>query len=618
MKAPSIEVLLLNMPFVSLARPAIGISLLKARLAEEGRRCAIGYGSLLFAEWVGLHSYELILARISPAMFAGDWLFSQWLFPGRDHSVYHETLRHHLAENPDDFATMLAMAEQVGPFLESCLERFQVSKYDIVGFTTTFEQNLASLALAKLIKTRYPEKTIVFGGGNCEGIMGLELQRRFSWIDYVCSGESDYSFPLLVERLESRQPPYGVPGVIHCNSGRPCLAAPPDRVQDMDCLPDPDYDDYFGALSASSFCSSITPALLIESARGCWWGAKAHCTFCGLNGSTMAFRSKSAGRVYAELERQKTRYGVGRFLAVDNIMSYQYFRDLLPMLKRRNPGVSLFYEIKSNLKRDQVELLRDAGVLAIQPGIESLNSHVLRLMRKGVTAIQNVHLLRLCREYGIEIAWNLLYGFPGETPEDYADTARIIAAIIHLKPPGTVAPIRLDRFSPNYDEAEHFGLAEVRPFSMYQFLYPLPQESVTNLAYFFEYRHADGRDPNLYIRPVLDEVKKWKENGTGDLIKRYGGNGELTLEDTRIHGTPLHYRLNGVQRKIYELCDDIQSRAQIGDLAAPRVDCGSLDAFLLQMVERRLMLREGNQYLSLAVDTARRRVPQGPAEPATF
>lgn len=613
------EVLLLNMPFVSLARPAIGISLLKARLAEEGRQCAIGYGSLLFAEWVGLQSYELVLDRISPAMFAGDWMFSRWLFPGRDHTVYLETLRRQLGEKAEDSAAVVAMADKVDSFLECCLERFQISRFNIVGFTTTFEQNLASLALAKLVKTRYPEKTIVFGGGNCEGIMGMELHRQFPWIDYVCSGESDNSFPLLVERIESGQPPDGIPGVIFRRSRVSCLATPSDRIHDMDRLPDPDYDDYFAALGASSLRPAIKPALLIESARGCWWGAKAHCTFCGLNGSTMAFRSKSAARVYQELERQKARYGVGRFLAVDNIMSYQYFRDLLPMLKVRNPGISLFYEIKSNLKREQVELLRDAGVLAIQPGIESLNSHVLRLMRKGVTAIQNVHLLRLCREYGIEIAWNLLYGFPGETADDYAETVRVIAAIPHLKPPGVVAPIRLDRFSPNYDEAEQFGLADVRPFSMYQFLYPLPQENVTNLAYFFEYHHADGRDPDTYIRPVLAQVKTWKENGTGDLIKRYAGNGELTLEDTRVKNAPLHYRLKGVQREIYELCDDIQSRKQIADLAtARRADSGSLDSFLLQMVERRLMLREGTQYLSLAVHTGRRRVPHGAAEPATF
>jgi len=607
------------MPFVSLARPAIGISLLKARLAEEGRRCAIGYGSLLFAQWVGLRSYELVLDRISTAMFAGDWLFSQWLFPGRDHAVYLATLRRELGGNRDDFAAILAMAEKVGRFLEACLDHFQISRFDTIGFTTTFEQNLASLALARLIKTRFPEKTIIFGGGNCEGIMGLELHRRFSWIDYVCSGESDNSFPRLVERIEAGRPPDDIPGVIHRRAGVSCLAAPPDRIHDMDRLPDPDYDDYFAALEASDLGPSIKPALLIESARGCWWGAKSHCTFCGLNGSTMTFRSKSAGRVYAELERQKTRYGVGRFLAVDNIMSYQYFRDLLPMLKRRNPGISLFYEIKSNLKREHVELLRDAGVLAIQPGIESLNSHVLRLMRKGVTAIQNVQLLRLCREYGIEIAWNLLYGFPGETQEDYTETACVIAAISHLKPPGTIAPVRLDRFSPNYSDAEHFGLAGIEPFSMYRFLYPLPQESLTNLAYFFEYRHADGRDPKRYIQPVLDQVSKWKENQTGDLIKRYGSHSELTLEDTRAGSGPLHYPLNGIQREIYDLCDEILSRSQIAELAAARgADLASVDSFLEQMVEHRLMMREGSLYLSLAVHPGRRRISPGGAEPATF
>ncbi len=613
------EVLLLNMPFVSLARPAIGISLLKARMSEEGLGCTIGYGSLFFAEWVGSPAYELLLSRISPAMFAGDWLFSQWLYPDRDHAVYLATLRHQLGDTgAADFETVMGIRDQIGPFLEACLERFRIAAFDIVGFTSTFEQNLASLALARLIKTRYPQKTIVFGGGNCEGVMGLELHSRFPWVDYVCSGESDNTFPVLVKQLGAGRMPDGIAGVIHRRGGTSSLAAAPDRVHDMDRLPDPDYDDYFSALRSSSLRPQITPSLLIESARGCWWGAKAHCTFCGLNGSTMAFRAKSATRVFGELERQKARYGIGRFLAVDNIMSHQYFRDLLPMLKERNPGVSLFYEIKSNLKRDQVELLRDAGVLALQPGIESLSSHVLKLMRKGVTAIQNVQLLRFCREYGIEIAWNLLYGFPGETMEDYTATSSVIAAITHLKPPGMTAPIRLDRFSPNYDEAESFGLAEIRPFSMYASVYPFPTESVANLAYFFEYKYADGRDPKRYMQPVIEQVQEWKSH-TGDLIKRYSTDPELMLEDTRTPGAPRYYPFNGIQRQIYDFCDEIQSSSGIAEFAATRGAApASVDPFLEQLVSERLMLREGSQYLSLAIDCDRRRVPTGAAEVATF
>ena len=47
----------------------------------------------------------------------------------------------------------------------------------------------------------------------------------------------------------------------------------------------------------------VVPTLLFETSRGCWWGAKSHCTFCGLNGETMAFRSKSPRRALDELEQ---------------------------------------------------------------------------------------------------------------------------------------------------------------------------------------------------------------------------------------------------------------------------------------------------------------------------
>jgi ribosomal peptide maturation radical SAM protein 1 len=601
------RLLLLNMPFVSLGRPAIGISLLKARLAEEGRPCTIAYGSLFFAEYFGQDAYEFFLSRVSPAMFAGDWMFSQWLHPDGDQSTYLATLRHTLSTaGAVDFETFLAMRARIGEFLEACLERFDIASFQVVGFTSTFEQNLASLALARLIKSRYPDKTIIFGGANCEGVMGMQLHQTFPFVDYVCSGESDNSFPQLLDRLDTGGDPEGIPGVIYRQGELSRLAAPPDRIHDMDRLPDPDYTDYFEALNSSSLGPCVEPSLLIESARGCWWGAKSHCTFCGLNGSGMPFRAKSAERVYQELERQSIRYGVGRFLAVDNIMSNHYFRDLLPMLKRRNPGVTLFYEIKSNLRRDQVELLRDAGVTSLQPGIESLNSHVLRLMRKGVTAIQNIQLLRFCREYRIEIAWNLLYGFPGETEQDYAETASIIPSLTHLKPPGMAAPIRLDRFSPNYDQAEYFGLAEPKPFAMYRYIYPFEEEVVANLAYFFEYKYADGRNPEAYLAPVLAKVEEWRSRNAGDLIKRYGIDPELVLEDTRIPGELRCIPLSGVEREIYDYCDEIRSGPAVEDFAAGRGSARErVMPFLDQLVEERLMFREGNQYLSLAVDCSR-------------
>ena len=127
----------------------------------------------------------------------------------------------------------------------------------------------------------------------------------------------------------------------------------------------------------------------------------------------MRFRSKSAERASTELRslvRQRPNLPVS---VVDNIIDYRYFRDFIPQLAASELDVDLFYEVKANLRKTQLEELRDAGIRRLQPGIESLSDHVLKLMNKGVRSLQNIQLLKWCKELGLEVHWNLLWGFPG-------------------------------------------------------------------------------------------------------------------------------------------------------------------------------------------------------------
>ena len=115
----------------------------------------------------------------------------------------------------------------------------------------------------------------------------------------------------------------------------------------------------------------------------------------------------------------------GDIQVVDNLLDLKYFKTLLPELAARKLNVSLFYETKSNLKKDQVRLLRDAGVMTIQPGIESFSDRVLKQMKKGVTGLQNVQLLKWCKEIGDEPIWYQVMGFPGRRQADIIDMQRI-------------------------------------------------------------------------------------------------------------------------------------------------------------------------------------------------
>jgi len=112
-----------------------------------------------------------------------------------------------------------------------------------------------------------------------------------SFIDYAVIGEGDQALPALVARLALGEDTSGLDGVIS-RSGCATFDTPrASSVQDMNNLPDPDYDEYFGTLFRLG-TRRVLPRgrsvhLLIETGRGCWWGQKHHCTFCGLHGTSL-------------------------------------------------------------------------------------------------------------------------------------------------------------------------------------------------------------------------------------------------------------------------------------------------------------------------------------------
>src|SRR5262249_3429472 len=140
------------------------------------------------------------------------------------------------------------------------------------------------------------------------------------------------------------------------------------------------------------------------------------------------------------------RYGVHtrKLSAADNIIPVEYFKSFLPELEGLHLDIDLFYETKANLSEAQVAQYKRAGLNQIQPGIESMNSSVLKLMRKGVTALQNIQLLKWCAQYGISAYWNYLFGFPGEIQESYIGQAELLCRIMHLAPPVGCGPVRFD------------------------------------------------------------------------------------------------------------------------------------------------------------------------------
>lgn len=610
------KVLLLSMPYGALERPALGLSLLKAALNRENIDCDVRYLTFPFADLIGAENYQWLCYELPYTAFAGDWTFTTALYgekyENRRDLYLDEILRKNWQLDDETIDRILYIKSQIPVFIEYCFESIEWKNYEIVGFTSTFEQNIASLTLAKKVKRANPQITTIFGGANWEAEMGCELHRRFSFVDYACSGEAEKSFPSLVKsifRADSAETiAENLEGVILRKNGETVLTGAPEMVRAMDDLPYPDFGDYFRDLEESSASLNIVPTLLFETSRGCWWGAKSHCTFCGLNGSSMAFRSKSPKRVLDELDYLARRWKTETIDVVDNILDMKYFETVIPALAKSKRSFQMFYEVKSNLKREQVALLKKAGIGRIQPGIESLSDHVLKLMRKGTTGLRNIQLLKWAKEHNVLAEWNLLYGFPGETAQDYEEILKILPAIKYLNPPCAVGPIRLDRFSPYFSKPHDFGLVNLRPLPSYYFLYPFKKESLLKIACYYDFDYAANVRPAKNIGAVIEFINDWRENPeTGCLYMLKNSDETLTLLDTRTNSSIGEQKLGFAESLIYEYCDETQSFSNIRKmifqtLPTEKFTDAEIFDFLDSMTANLLMVTDGENFLSLAVN----------------
>jgi ribosomal peptide maturation radical SAM protein 1 len=597
------DVVFVVVPFADITRPSIGVSLLKAEIVDLCS-ASVQYLNLDFAAAIGQRLYHHFCHDVPSDTLAGEWFFADLLFAGQIPPPHEFATNILIPVTPADILNGIDRARAARTaFIERSFRRIASLQPKIVGFTTTFHQTCACLVLAKRLKQLPNPPLVVFGGANCEGEMGLQLLRSFPWIDFVCTREGDRVFPQFVERLFRRGEASPLPGMIKQGEAHE-LSFPP-LVEHLDALPIPDYADYFEQLAASSIAGEVSPSVLIETSRGCWWGAKHHCTFCGLNGETMGFRSKSPQRVIDELVLLRQTYGVNKIDSVDNILDLRYTTEVFPELKRRDLDLEMFYEVKSNLKYQQLKAMYDGGVRCVQPGIESFSDPVLNLMRKGVSGFQNIQLLRWSEEIGIVPAWNILAGFPGESASEYSWTAGLIPLLVHLEPPTGCSPIRLDRFSPLFVRSDELGLRRVRPARSYYYVFPLGRRELAHLAYFFDFEYQDGRDPNTYLSATQAEVLAWRNARFGEhppvLNATIRDRGVVHIQDTRACGVAPWHVLSGCDADAYLACDAAQSATGIARRLSQRYLEGEVQESLARLVESKLVATRNGHFVALGI-----------------
>lgn len=606
------RVTLVSMPWASLTEPSLGLGILDAILTEEGICTQTRYFNLHLLEYLRPDTYRMV----ADVYAANDFLFTSNL-QSNISKLQLDTLKQiakellasdrgwiqRFSSEADIVDLFQNIRTNVIPkYIESCATQILADEPTMVGMTCLYDQTMASISLAQELKKRQPSLFIVLGGYALHGEVGDQVERVFSCIDRVIEGPGERKIIKLA--LESVQP-FSTISIFETKSTFEVQKA---KSKELPSYPLPKFESFFNELQWMEEYKQIrinASALPIEASRGCWWGQLHHCVFCGIDDETMKYTSRKYEAVYKELNLQKDKYGVQVFRFVDYILPHQYYETLLPKLA----GSELYLrcEIKSNVKRHHMERISDAGFVEVQPGIESFSTDVLRIMKKGVTALQNVICLMLGYEFGVKIQYNIIYGFPSESKQSYLEMLKTIPLLYHLDPPDSCMEVLTTRFSPLRDKVAAFNIEKREHDFRYNVMFSddfLKDNdfSLSKYCYYFERGYEFDEGLESLHRMIDIQVDHWKERHTKErpILNWCATSEGIDFTDTRFKPEGELIQFGVVHLQIYQACDKkIRNLTKLVAASCPNKR-NSLQDAIDDLIRARVVLVENNKVIGLA------------------
>jgi ribosomal peptide maturation radical SAM protein 1 len=598
------NVLLMAMPFAGTAIPSIQLPILEGYLKERNVDVSTKHLYLNAAEIYGLNNYNCLISSPNDP-YNAQMFFSKFVFPqywNETKENFKKFFNEKIKNNEISFEEYQQLTDI---FYNWTLENVDWESYDIIGFTLNYGQFLPSLAIAKKIKELDSEKKIILGGSRTINQIGINVFKTFEYIDFIVSGEGEEALHLLASDFEDYK---SIPNLIYRDDKEIKWNRSDDFI-DLDTLPFFSYDQFYQDLSNTSEeiqqYYSLFGRLPIEISRGCWWNK---CSFCNLNLQHKNYREKSVEKIVEEIAFLSDKYNMLNFQIIGNALLKTQYRPLCEKLIELGRDFSFFAEARAGrLKSDDYTLLKKAGFITIQTGIETFSQNYLSKMNKGTRVIDNIASLKFCKENGISNSYNMIINYPNEEKIDFEESKKNIQLIWRYLDPPTISYLTVGFGSTIYNNLEQFNIEKIQPNSSDKLLFP--DELVDkNINYFYGYKRKEKIQENNWGKIV----EYWKKDREGlekqavktkkiiDKIIFYfkDGSNFIKIYDKRYSENVVIYVLNELERKIFLSCIDVISYQKLQQKFS-NIEEFQLNEILTSFEQNAIIFREDDLYLSL-------------------
>ncbi|MDX2447540.1 MAG: RiPP maturation radical SAM C-methyltransferase [Desulfobacterales bacterium] len=605
------HICLISLPWPLFKRPSIQLGSLKSFLNKEleDTRVDTSHMYLNVAHAIGYDVYQAISRRT----WLAESVYAALLYPERSVSIerlFREQASRDQVLRSVDFQALLG---RVKDSTDEAIQQINWHGIGLVGISVCLCQLTSSLYAARQIKKISPDIITLFGGSTVSNPFCKNYLDVFTDIDVIVNGEGELPLLQLMSHLEK----HGNIETAHTIEGVVTRETPDNELHsfsqlpDLECLATPDYDDYFQTLETFSPGKRFFPTLPVESSRGCWWKGETRrnqpggCAFCNLNLQWNGYRKRHSSELVHDIDVLTERHQTLSVAFMDNVLPAESPDRLFTGLSRLNKDLKMFSEIRASTPLKTLARMHSAGMAEVQVGIEALSSKLLKKMDKGITAIQNMEIMKNCEALGLQNVSNLIIHFPGSDETDVMETLQNMVFAMPFRP---LKPVNfwLGLGSSVWENPARFHIKSISNHPYYRIL--LPEHITKNIQFSIQAYRGDLVLQKKRWKPVKKKIQEWNQfyadlhsrPSSGPILGYQDGGRFLILRQRQLNADPMQHRLVGTSRKIYLFCSKVRSLRRLL-LQFPELPEDKLMPFLRMMTGKGLMFEEQERYLSLAV-----------------
>lgn len=281
---------------------------------------------------------------------------------------------------------------------------------DIVGFTAKTPDIREVENIARVIKLKFANCTVVVGGSHITGL-GERVLLECEEFDLAVVGEGEFAFSEVLQNMENGKDFSNIKGIIYRDDKGIVTTMPRELILDLDCLPHPAWELFPAGKGKSIF-----------SSRGCPY----NCIFCQrVMGKHV--RQMSVSYIIKEIKLCIYRYGSRFFQIEDEVfgLNKSWIIEFLSQLKKQGLHKKIKWAANSRVNLANEGLYREmheCGCKILCFGIESGNQRILDNVAKGFKLSEAENAIRIAQKVGLQTHCFFILGHPFETKKTIRDT----------------------------------------------------------------------------------------------------------------------------------------------------------------------------------------------------